>query len=82
MVRAAVLTGWSEIGPRKFRPAIVEDYGLKEWTDITGQPSANIMPEPNLFVLEIRCEPATLDAIEADGRYCVLIAEEVLDGEG
>lgn len=78
--RASILTGWSEIGPRRFRPAVVDDHHLSDWTDVTGQPFENLIPAPNLCVVEALVDEATLDAIEADNRYFVLESEEVIDG--
>jgi hypothetical protein len=83
MVKACVLTAWSNVGTEerpRFRPAIVDAYGLTDWTDITGQPRANLTPDPNLLVLEIVTDEATLKRIEADGEYKVL-RSEVVDAE-
>jgi len=47
--------------------------------DVTGQPSANLTPDPNVYIVRVRCEAATLDAIEADSRFAVLWSEEEVD---
>ena len=44
--------------------------------DVTGQPSANLTPDPNVYIVQVRCEAETLDQIEADGRFLVLSEEE------
>jgi len=43
--------------------------------DITGQPSGNIMPDPNVTVWS---RPATLDAVEACPQCVVLYTEEIV----
>jgi hypothetical protein len=40
--------------------------------DVTAQPAANIMPNPNLLAVEIKCDSATLAAIEADPQFNLL----------
>jgi len=44
--------------------------------DVTAQPSANLKPDPNCYVVRVRCEGGTLDVIEADSRFLVLWCEE------
>ena len=57
-------------------PKLADDYTLAGWEDVTGQPSGNIIPDPNLCIVKVRCEQAILTAIEADPDYEVLWSEE------
>jgi len=45
--------------------------------DVTAQPTANLTPDPNVYIVRVRCEAATLDAIEADSRFYVCWAEPI-----
>jgi hypothetical protein len=63
------------------RPTIGDDYAVKKWQDHTGQPSANLQPDPNLYIVYVECEADVLDAIEADGNYFVLWSEEIVEDE-
>ena len=81
MWTAEIATAWTGAGAENDpnRPALGDAYALKKWEDVTGQPSANLQPDPNLYVVRVECEASVLDAIEADGDYLVLIAEETDD---
>lgn len=79
MFEVDVLTQWvtDERGDNLIGVAL--DYPTPHgWTDITGQPDANIMPDPNLFVVRGRISEAQLDELEADARYVVLNSEAIL----
>ena len=80
--RALVLSPWLEPAehPKGKRGArLWVDYPVLSGSDATGQPVENLSPDPNLLVVEIECEAATLDLIAADNVYLVLSSEEVAD---
>jgi len=81
MWRAEIVTPWAGTGTGgdPNRPCIDGDYALAKSEDVTSQLSANLRPDPNLYVVRVECEAVVLDAIEADGDYLVLIAEETDD---
>lgn len=75
MIRAQVLTPWSN----NRRALVLEVFGhpaIQGCMDVTGQPANSITPDVNLFAVEITCEQATLDAIEADARFVVVWSED------
>ena len=78
---AQITTNWTGSGKEDDanRPQIGDEYKLAKWEDVTGQPSKNLAPDPNLYVVRIECEGEVLDAIEADGKYMVLWCEELED---
>ena len=63
------------------RPQLGDDYTILRWSDITGTPSAQLIPSPNMYVLRAEVEEAVLDDIESDGVYLVLSSEEIVDGK-
>lgn len=79
MIIAEVITSWIGDGsiddPR--RPAIYDDYKIKRCTDVTGQLSDNLPPNPNIYVTRIIVEQAVLDQIEVDPKYKVINIEGV-----
>ena len=79
--RAEITTTWTGTGAQDDdnRPQLGDDYALRKWEDVTGQPSANLRPDPNLYVVRVECEEAVLDAIEADADYLVLWSEEIAE---
>jgi hypothetical protein len=82
MWQAQILTPFTGAGTTTdpFRPQLSTDYpALVGWADITGTPPAYLPPAPNLYVVEATCDVATLDVIEADARYQIISAEEVMD---
>lgn len=82
MIRAQVLTKWVGTGARgvdPFRPQLEDVFPGLNWTDVTAQPSANLPPVPNILVVEVLCDAATRDAIEADARFYLLHDEEIPD---
>ena len=74
MMIAQVLTPWlmEEDNERALLDTLLVNHQGWKWTDITGQPRANISPDPNLYVVEVECDAKTLAAIEADSRFTVL----------
>ena len=52
------------------------DYPLTQ-TDVTSQPSENLPPESNLFVVRATMTDAVLLSIEADSTYEVLWSDEL-----
>ena len=62
------------------------DYGLgpywragQVFADITSQPNPNIPTAPNLYSVRATVEPDVLEAIEADDRYYILSAQEIIE---
>ena len=82
MWRAEILTDWIGDGlslATGNRPHVANAYALARYEDVTGQPSANLQPDPNQFIVRIECEVDVLEAIESDNDYLVLWSEEVVD---
>lgn len=80
MQKIEVITAWSqttdeEIGFTTTMPALKEDYSLLRFVDITNMPMENMVPDPNVFVIEAVVDDATLALIEADTKYTVLTVE-------
>lgn len=78
MMRFQVITPWvqkSFEGTSENVPAISEDYSIKNWSDVTGQPSGNLPTNPNAYVLECIADDAVFAQIEADTNYYVLWSE-------
>ena len=74
-MKAEALTKWIGIGngtEDANRPQIADDHAVIKCEDVTGQPSENLQPDPNLYIVEITCDQATLDAIKADSNFMVL----------
>jgi hypothetical protein len=74
MIEVTVITTWTGTGSETepYRPRIADDYPLESWRDVTSQPSGNIPPDPNLYIIRCSCDVMTLDAIRKDGRYKIL----------
>lgn len=52
------------------------------WSDTTGQPAENLVPDPNALIVRAQISAETLAAIEADPDHLVLWAEEIVtDGK-
>jgi hypothetical protein len=84
MIYAEVLCEWSGDGLSRAtanRPRILDDYPQDvypyKYEDVTGQETAQLTPDPNLFVIGITCEQTLLDLLEADPDYEVLWSEEL-----
>lgn len=80
MFIAQVSTSWVEASGER-RPVFLDSLlpGDACW-DVTGQPSENITPAPNVVVWEVVCADATLTALEARADTVVLWSEEIVDG--
>jgi len=79
MWNAEIATSWQGNGTDEvpFAPilgALLTQEG-EGWEDVTAQPSANLTPDPNVYIVRVRCEAETLDAIESDSRFLVLWSE-------
>jgi len=74
MYTIQVLTFWVADGTNTVD--VVRRYA-GTWTDITGQPDANLIPEPNVVVWHGLVDEATLTVLEADPDIVVLNSEEV-----
>lgn len=81
MKRAQVLTPWIGDGSdgNAYHPQLPTDHAVLRWVDVTAQPTENLQPDPNLFVVEIVGEDAVLAAIDADSTYLVLWDEDIAD---
>jgi len=85
MNKIKVTTGWllkddAADPPQLNRPEVIDDYPLQagivvSWGNATMQPIENIPPSPNMYVIEMKCDDATLALIEADPKYIVLTVE-------
>lgn len=77
MIRARVETPYAGTGTQvdPYRPRLLDEYPVQSCVDLTGQPSAELVPNPNLYVVEVTCDEATLAAIQADSRYTVVSSE-------
>lgn len=77
MMRARVLTPWVGSGTEAdpYRPQLADAYGLRSYGDVTGQPAASLVPNPNLYTAEVVCTDTVLAQIDADPNYCVLWSE-------
>lgn len=74
-MRAQILTPWTQDEEGGNHPLIDEALANHKgwrWTDVTAQPVENLSPDPNLYVIELECDAATLAAIEADRRFYVI----------
>ena len=75
---AQIITPWSGDGiAMPFHPRVADDYGIKNWNDITAQ--FPVPPPINLYVVEITENEQTINAIAADANYIVLFAEPVTE---
>ena len=77
---AEVLSPWIVDANGQRSIQVSRDYAGLTGSDVTGQPVANIVPDPNLMAVLIECEAAVLDAIEKDSNYQVLWSEEIVEG--
>jgi hypothetical protein len=79
MKRAQVVTPWMGSGTdtASYRPQLAADYGLVSWVDATGQAAASIVPNPNLYTVEIVCQDGVLTQIAADANYSIVWSETV-----
>ena len=81
---AEILTNWigSGIDGDTHRPAIGDDYQLKSWSDVTGQPAENLPTNPNLYAVRVVCDEAVMADIQADANYQVIWSKEIKEDTG
>ena len=85
MIRAQILSPWVGDGTPEtnpYRPQFADDYPAATWQDVTGTPTANLVPPVNLLVLEIVTDEQTYSEIEQ--QYTVIwseIEEQPTDSE-
>lgn len=81
--RALVATPWTGNGTpgNAFRPLVADVFAV-DWSDWTGQGAANLVPSPNLFLVEVTADETVVQAIDADSRFEVLATEDVVDAAG
>ena len=77
--RAEILSPWIVETNGQKSIQLSRDYAGLTGSDVTGQPAANIPPDPNLVVVGIECEATVLEAIERDAVYRVLWSEEIIE---
>lgn len=77
-MRAQILTAYAGTGSDadEYHAQITDDYLLQSCRDVTGCPGQSIIPDVNLYAVEIVCDAATLAAIAADVNYHVLWSSE------
>ena len=75
--RMSVLSTWGNKATGANKAQLALDYPSAYVSDITGQPSANLHPDPNQYVVEAVVDEATKDAISADGDYFVVSIDEI-----
>lgn len=78
MQRSAIITPWIGSGTESdpFRPLLADAYPLS-CSDVTGQPSSEIAPDPNAYTVEVQAEASMLDEIAADTRFLILWREDI-----
>ena len=76
-MKAAILTPWSGAGIQSDpnRPLVADAFQLISWKDITGQPCAELPPDPNLYAIEADLTSQALSQVEADPRFYILWSE-------
>jgi hypothetical protein len=73
--RCEVVTPWNTDMPGFNEQGVALDYPAV-WSDVTGQPDENLVPDPNVFVSRGEgLSDAQMTALEADARYVVLWSE-------
>jgi hypothetical protein len=70
-----ILSRWETAGGINNADAVRRYPGT--WTDATGQPDANLTPDPNLVVFGGWVTDAVMSLLEADSAVTVLWSEEV-----
>ena len=78
--KLVILTTWTGDGlstETANRPMLGDTYALQSMSDITGQPSANLHPDPNQYVVEAVADEATYLLIDADADYFVISVDEI-----
>ena len=57
-------------------PQAGADYHFRSWTDATGAPAANLIPDPNLVLIEGWIDDAEYDRLQDDPIYVCDVIEE------
>ena len=75
--QATVLTPWTGSGTDEdpYTPQLPNDYKIKGWKDITKQTAAQLIPDFNLFLIEICADEEVIDQIDKDAKYCIVYAD-------
>lgn len=73
--RGEVVTRWKSTPGRNDMELATLYAGA--FTDVTGQPDANLVPDPNALVVAFEVDGTALAAMQADATLIVLWAEEV-----
>jgi hypothetical protein len=82
MYRARVATSWiAATAERGNHPRLDDDHSLESWSDVTGQDVTVISPDPNAYTIDVVCDAATLDALNADTNCAVMWSEEIIEEE-
>jgi len=74
-MKACILTPWSGSGSEQepLHPLVLQMLqGAWSFRDVTRQPIENLIPDPNLFAIEIDAEESDLEAIEKDPRFWII----------
>lgn len=77
MITAILLSPWQLIPGDPLpliAPAFTQTHTVQCLRDITGQPAASLLPDPNLAAFETRLERAAYEALAADPTIYVLSA--------
>ena len=76
---AEISTQWVGTGADEDsnRPRLGDDYDINKWEDVTGQPSENLRPEPNNYVVKVEAETYVMDQIASDSNYYIYWREQV-----
>ena len=79
MIRCECSTQWIGDGTEDNanRPKLGDDYDIHKFEDVTGQPSENLRPDPNNYIVLAEMEQSVLDLIAADSNYYIYWREQV-----
>ena len=80
MYRARVVTSWiTETVDRGNHPRLDDDHNIESWNDVTGQSVFVISPDPNAYTIDVVCDEAALDTLNADVDCAVMWSEEIVE---
>lgn len=73
-MKARVITPWIGSGTSDdpYTAQVGQVFKLQKLSDVTDQRGDMLLPAPNLSVVEVECDEATLNAIKTDSRFKVL----------
>jgi len=76
--KAAILTPWTGEGTpdSPHRPLVAEQHNLKSWSDVTRQTSKNLIPDFNLYLINVIVDAKVLDAIQTDPTFFVVWSDD------